>query len=61
MRYAFEVGGLCSTFLIGLSFAVVSPIVTLGALCCFCMGWVLWRYSVLYIFIRKYESGGMLW
>ena len=43
VRYAFEVGVLCSTFLIGFSFAVVSPIVALGATCCFMVGWVLWR------------------
>ena len=50
VRYAFEVGSLCSTFLIGFSYAAVSPIVALGATCCFFMGWVLWRYAVLYIY-----------
>ncbi|GAX72909.1 hypothetical protein CEUSTIGMA_g364.t1 [Chlamydomonas eustigma] len=61
IRYAFEVGVLLSTYLIGFSFAVVSPMVTLAAVCCFVMGWMFWRYAVLYIFIRKYESGGMMW
>ena len=61
IRYAFEVGVLSSTFIIGLSFAILSPIVSLGCGLCFMIGWVLWRYSMLYIFIRKYESGGMLW
>ena len=23
--------------------------------------WVMWRHAVLYIYVRKYESGGLMW
>lgn len=26
-----------------------------------CLSWVLWRHAVLYIYVRKYESGGLMW
>ncbi|GAX72907.1 hypothetical protein CEUSTIGMA_g362.t1 [Chlamydomonas eustigma] len=60
-RYGFEVGMLCSSFLIAFIFAAVSPMVTIGCWVFFAFSWIFWRYNCLYVYIRKYESGGMLW
>jgi hypothetical protein len=27
----------------------------------FIMSWVFWRYTLLYVYVRKYESGGHMW
>jgi len=60
-RYGFEVGTLCGTFLIAFVFAIASPIVTIGCFIALSFAYVFWRYTVLYVYIRKYESGGLLW
>lgn len=26
----------------------------------FTLAWVFWRYSLLYVYVRKYESGGLM-
>ncbi|GFH28740.1 uncharacterized protein HaLaN_27281, partial [Haematococcus lacustris] len=60
-RYGFEFGMITIVFLIGCAFCVVSPL--LLPLCCifFMMSWLFWRYSLLYVYVRKYEGGGQMW
>eukprot|EP00798_Chlamydomonas_sp_ICE-L_P013269 gene13269-19111_t len=44
--YGAELGNISGVFLIGLAFSVL---------------WIFWRHSLLYVYIRKYESGGLMW
>ena len=60
-RYGFEIGLQCGIFLIALAFSVISPIITVACCVYFAFAWVFWRYSVLYVYVRKYESGGLMW
>ncbi|GLC55507.1 hypothetical protein PLESTB_000995000 [Pleodorina starrii] len=60
-RYGYEVGMLLLVFLIGASFAVVAPLLLPAALAVFAAAWLFWRYALLYVYVRQYESGGTMW
>ena len=49
------------TFMFGMAFAVVTPIMLPVALAYFFTAYLAWRYCVLYIFERNFESGGLMW
>ncbi|GBF87290.1 ERD4-related membrane protein [Raphidocelis subcapitata] len=58
-RYAIELGGnTCLVMLVSLAYAAVCPLIPLFAVAYFCLEWLYWRYSFIYNFQRKYESGG---
>ena len=40
---------------------MLSPILLPLATLFFMLAYVQWRYSLLYLYVRKYESGGCLW
>ncbi|KAJ9506276.1 hypothetical protein QJQ45_014057, partial [Haematococcus lacustris] len=61
VRVGVEWGQTSLVFLVVMAYSVVAPLVSLLGLAFFVMGWVSWRYSLLYIFIRQYESGGLMW
>ena len=61
IRYGREVGTIMLVFIITLAFAPTSPIILPFAFLYFLGAWVYWRYSVLYISERCYESGGRIW
>eukprot|EP00798_Chlamydomonas_sp_ICE-L_P013783 gene13783-19691_t len=61
VRYGAEFGNVLGVFLIGLAFSVISPIIPVICVFVFIMMWLLWRYTLLYVYIRKYESGGLMW
>lgn len=45
-------------FMFGFAFAVVSPVILPVAWCFFLTAFVTYRYALLYVFERSYESGG---
>lgn len=56
-RYGFEYGQIMLMYLIGLAFCVISPLVLPFTLAYFMGAWLFWRYQMLYVLVRKYESG----
>lgn len=61
VRYGREYGSLLLMFLISIAYSVVSPIILPITLAYFMLAWLVWRYQMLYVFVRKYESGGRMW
>lgn len=61
VRYGREYGIFMLVYVITLVYAVIAPIIIPLSLVYFCMSWVVWRYQVLYVFVRKYEGGGQMW
>lgn len=61
MHACWQIGILSGMFLIAFAFSVISPMVTIACLVFFSFSWVFWRYTLMYIYIRKYESGGLMW
>eukprot|EP00798_Chlamydomonas_sp_ICE-L_P017208 gene17208-23528_t len=60
-RYGFEIGRMMLMYVIGLAFALVSPLLMPLVVLFFFMHGLFWRYSLLYVYVRKYESGGLMW
>ncbi|GLI62080.1 hypothetical protein VaNZ11_004639 [Volvox africanus] len=60
-RYGFEVGMVTIIFLIGFAFSVVSPLLLVMTVFFFVISWLFWRWSLLYVYVRKYEGGGTMW
>ncbi|GLC40254.1 hypothetical protein PLESTM_001022900 [Pleodorina starrii] len=52
---------ILQVFMFGCAFAVVAPIIL--PCCClfFLTGFFAYRYSILYVYERSYESGGLMW
>ena len=59
-RYGKEVGAVLLIFVVCLAYAAVSPTISALAFAFFALTWVWWRYSLLYVWERAYESGGRL-
>lgn len=57
-RYGRELGLTMLVFLIGFTYCVQSPIIAPVTLSYFAGMWIVWRYHVLYVYVRSYESGG---
>ena len=62
LRYGREIGLSILIFLIAIVYCVQSPLIAPFALVYYLGSCVLWRYQVLYVYVRSYEaSGEMLW
>lgn len=61
IRYGKEVGTIGLIYIVTLSYCAASPMILPVALVFFVTSWVFWRYSVLYLYERCYESGGRMW
>ena len=61
VRLGREVGVFSMVMMIGLVFATVAPLITLLCMVFFVFNFVIWRYHVLYVYERSYESGGTMW
>lgn len=48
-------------FVITLAYSASSPLIVPFAFCYMLASWVYWRYNILYISERCYESGGRIW
>ncbi|CAK0783273.1 hypothetical protein CVIRNUC_006472 [Coccomyxa viridis] len=59
--YGREVGVIMLIYIMAFAYAACSPIILPFTLCYFTSVWVLWRYTVLYMTERCYESGGRVW
>lgn len=62
VRYGREMGMLLMIFLICTVYATAIPLLAIMALGFFVFTWIQWRYQLLYVYMRSYESGGCeLW
>ena len=48
-------------FIVGFAYAAVSPVVVALVAIYFVMSWIVWRWQLVYVFVRCYEGGGSLW
>jgi len=61
-RYGRDIGiPVLMNFVMVLAYAVVSPLILPFGLLYFAFLWAVWRYQVLYVYQRQYESGGEFW
>lgn len=61
IRYGREPGLVLLIFLIGVAYSVAAPLITPFVLAYMCTSLLLWRYQMLYVCVRCYESGGRMW
>lgn len=61
IRYGREPGLVLLIVLIGVAYAVVAPLMAPFALAYCATAWVLWRFQMIYVCTRAYESGGRQW
>ncbi|KAK9822983.1 hypothetical protein WJX81_000456 [Elliptochloris bilobata] len=62
IRMGRELGGnLMQIWVMALAFAAIAPIILPFTLLWMVFNWVLWRYTILYINERSWESGGVIW
>lgn len=60
-RYGREFGLLLLIFLVGVSYSLMNPIILPWCFLYFLFAFVVWRFGLLYIYLRVYESGGRMW
>ncbi|KAK9819243.1 hypothetical protein WJX81_003710 [Elliptochloris bilobata] len=61
VRYGREVGTIMLMYIVALAYAASSPMILPFTLAYFIVSWVFWRYNVLYVSERCFESGGLFW
>ena len=61
IRLGREVGVFAMVMMIGLVFSTVAPIITVVATFFYVFNFIIWRYHVMFVYERSYESGGMMW
>lgn len=61
VRGAGVYAALLQSMLVGLGYAATAPLVLPMCLLYFVTTYCVWRYSVLYVYERQYESGGRMW
>lgn len=61
-RYGRDIGiPVLMNFVMVLAYCVVSPLILPFGLLYFVLLWAVWRYQMLYVYQRQYESGGQFW
>jgi Calcium-dependent channel, 7TM region, putative phosphate len=61
-RYGRDIGiPVLMNFVMVLAYAIVAPLILPFGLLYFVFLWPVWRYQVLYVYQRQYESGGQMW
>lgn len=61
MRMGREVGVFLMVLMLGLTFSLVAPIMAPACALFFIGNFIVWRYHVLYVYERGYESNGAMW
>ncbi|CAL5219786.1 g1691 [Coccomyxa viridis] len=61
IRYGREVGTTMLIFIMAMAYAATSPLILPFALTYFIVTWIFWRYNILYVSERCFESGGRIW
>jgi hypothetical protein len=61
VRMGREIGVFMLIMVIGLTFVCIAPLIPLAAALFYITNFVIWRYHVLYVYERGYESNGSVW
>jgi len=61
VRAGREVGVFVMVMLIGLVFAPVAPMISVLSTIFFVFNFIIWRYHILYVYDKTYESSGSMW
>lgn len=61
IRYGREPGLILLILLMGVAYSVAAPLITPFVLAYFCTAYLVWRYQMIYVCVRCYESGGKMW
>jgi Calcium-dependent channel, 7TM region, putative phosphate len=61
IRFGRELGVMMLVFITGWAYAVVSPLVVVVAAIYFMSSWVVWRWQIIYVYVRCFEGGGSMW
>lgn len=48
-------------FLIAMTYSFISPIIIPFAACYFILGWLVFKYQLVHVFVQRFESGGTFW
>ena len=56
-----EIGVFMLVMLIGLTFVNIAPLIPLACALFYLTNFIIWRYHVLYVYERGYESNGSVW
>ena len=61
VRMGREVGVFLMVVMLGLTFSLTAPVMAPACVLFFVGNFVVWRYHVLYVYERGYESNGSMW
>eukprot|EP00878_Enallax_costatus_P038775 GHUV01044241.1.p1 GENE.GHUV01044241.1~~GHUV01044241.1.p1 ORF type:complete len:215 (+),score=34.90 GHUV01044241.1:3-647(+) len=61
IRYGREPGLILLILLMGVAYSVAAPLITPFVLAYFCTAYLVWRYQMIHVCVRCYESGGKMW
>lgn len=61
IRYGREPGLILLILLMGVAYSVAAPLITPFVLAYLCTAYLVWRYQMIYVCVRCYESGGKMW
>lgn len=61
IRYGREPGLILLILLLGVAYSVAAPLITPFVLAYMCTAYLVWRYQMIYVCVRAYESGGKMW
>ncbi|GLI61840.1 hypothetical protein VaNZ11_004347 [Volvox africanus] len=59
-RFSSFYNGIFQTLMVGLAYVVTAPLIAPIALLFFLTAYITWRYAIVYIYERQYESGGQM-
>lgn len=48
-------------FIIAITYSFISPIIIPFAAIYFALGWVVYKYQIVHVFVQPFESGGVFW
>jgi hypothetical protein len=61
IRYGREPGLILLVLLMGVAYSVAAPLLTPFVLAYMATAYLVWRYQMIYVCVRAYESGGRMW
>ncbi|GLC35512.1 hypothetical protein PLESTB_000199500 [Pleodorina starrii] len=59
-RFSSFYNGVFQTLMVGLAYVVTAPLIAPIALLFFLTAYITWRYAIVYVYERQYESGGQM-
>jgi len=59
--YGIECGDHLLMYLVTMAYSVISPIILIFSLVYFGLGYLVNRYMLLYVYVPRFESGGVFW